>query len=667
MVDRVGSQTEPLRIIRSLTFQSFFKTNSFGSSPMKTFVKISVRPALFAFCCIGLFCSRASAEISTNENSVIYTYPLANSRLVSPATGIGIRYALQIDGASIAGCSFIASGSVSGVHPGKLVLAQDGRTLVFTSSIPFQNSETVSVSVSGVRSTAEGVNAMPYSMSFRIADAGVLVPVTRSMLNELALADREKWKPQTEEIPFVNKDDETIQSLPSDFPGIEVTKSNNPSPGYIYFSNFKLTDNTAGKYNFVLDNKANPIIYNSTNPAGGMDFKRQPNANLPYTLYTYYDYNVGMFDGVDSAFDPMNNYFASPQNSLGTDEHELRFLPDGGYVLFGIYGVVMNLTDSVSGGGPNDTVIAYVIQQFDSNQNLVWHWRTLDYIPVTDDIGQVVSAGLFDYIHCNALELSGDTAFILSSRHLSEITKIDRANGNMLWRWGGKHNQFQFLGDTLQFSYQHAIRYTPTGTFTLFDNGDYRDSGSVLYSRAMEYSLDETAKTATEVWQFRHSPSLYAYAMGYVQRLDDGNTLIGWGADETVAATEVTPQDSTILEIVMKNDNVNYRAQLDTNQILPMASAVNAVLSATGTLLEPCYPNPVSNTSLIRFSLYQASAVKLTLYDVLGREIQTLYDGMAQAGQSAVPLNASSLPNGAYECVLSTPSTSLSQSIIISK
>jgi Arylsulfotransferase (ASST) len=636
---------------------------------MKNKVEMSVRSVLFVFCCIGLLCSTASSKISVNENSVIYTYPSANSAMVFPSSGIGIRYALPLETASIAGCSFIASGSVSGVHPGKLVLAQDGRTLVFTSAAPFNDGETVSVSVTGLRSTTEGVMVPPYSMSFRIADAGVLVPVTRNMLNELAVADAEKWKSQTEEIPFMNKDGETTQSLPSDFPGIEVTKSNNPSPGYIYFSNFRLSNNTLGKYNFVLDNKGNPIIYNSTNPAGGMDFKRQPNANLPFALYTYYDYNMGMFDGVDSAFDPINNYFASPQNSVGTDEHELRFLPNnGGYVLFGLYGVVMNLTDSGNyDGGPNDTVIAYVIQQFDSNQNLVWSWRTLDHIPVSDDIGQVVTSGLFDYIHCNAIEFSGDTAFILSSRHTSEITKIDRSDGAMLWRWGGKHNQFQFLGDTLQFSYQHAIRYTPTGTFTLFDNGDYRDTTGVLYSRAIEYRMDETAKTATEVWQFRHSPSLYAYAMGYVQRLDDGNTLIGWGAGETVAATEVTPKDSTILEIVMKSNNVNYRAQLDTNQILPASAVVNSSAAATGISLGTSYPNPVSSSALISFTLGTPTAVKLTLYDVLGREVQTLYDGVAGAGQSSIPLNASLLPNGAYECVLSTPSTSLSQSIIVSK
>jgi Secretion system C-terminal sorting domain len=112
---------------------------------------------------------------------------------------------------------------------------------------------------------------------------------------------------------------------------------------------------------------------------------------------------------------------------------------------------------------------------------------------------------------------------------------------------------------------------------------------------------------------------------------------------------------------------VNYRAQLDTNQILPLTSVVNASHLLSGISLQPSYPNPASNSTIINFSLNQPTSVKLTLYDVLGREVQTLYDGMAQAGQTSVPLNASLLQNGAYECVLSTPPTSVSQSIIVSK
>jgi len=127
-------------------------------------------------------------------------------------------------------------------------------------------------------------------------------------------------------------------------------------------------------------------------------------------------------------------------------------------------------------------------------------------------------------------------------------------------------------------------------------------------------------------------------------------------ASDTLAAPVATP-------FVANNDNYGS----GTNPILPLASALGTPASANGITLEPCYPNPASNYALISFSLSERSAAKLTLYDLVGREVELLYDGFADAGSYSITLNAASLSSGAYEYVLSTPSASLSRSIIISK
>jgi hypothetical protein len=61
----------------------------------------------------------------------------------------------------------------------------------------------------------------------------------------------------------------------------------------------------------------------------------------------------------------------------------------------------------------------------------------------------------------------------------------------------------------------------------LFDNGNYHTPPE---SRAVEYSLDTLAMTATLVWEYRHSPPVYAPFVGSVQRFQNGHTLIGYGA-----------------------------------------------------------------------------------------------------------------------------------------
>ena len=74
---------------------------------------------------------------------------------------------------------------------------------------------------------------------------------------------------------------------------------------------------------------------------------------------------------------------------------------------------------------------------------------------------------------------------------------FNRNTGAIIWRLGGKNNQFSFINDTIGFSHQHAIRRLENGNISLFDNGNYH---SPPFSRAIEYSLNENNKTATLVW-----------------------------------------------------------------------------------------------------------------------------------------------------------------------
>jgi hypothetical protein len=50
--------------------------------------------------------------------------------------------------------------------------------------------------------------------------------------------------------------------------------------------------------------------------------------------------------------------------------------------------------------------------------------------------------------------------------------------------------------------------------------------------------------------------------MGYVQRLDDANTLIGWGATAP-AVSVVTPEGKVFYELWFPNDVYSYRAILE--------------------------------------------------------------------------------------------------------
>ena len=55
-------------------------------------------------------------------------------------------------------------------------------------------------------------------------------------------------------------------------------------------------------------------------------------------------------------------------------------------------------------------------------------------------------------------------------------------------------------------------------------------------------------RTARLVWKYRNFPDSYGSAMGYVQRLDNGNTLICWGTGKP-NLTEVTPEGEKVMEL----------------------------------------------------------------------------------------------------------------------
>jgi hypothetical protein len=60
------------------------------------------------------------------------------------------------------------------------------------------------------------------------------------------------------------------------------------------------------------------------------------------------------------------------------------------------------------------------------------------------------------------------------------------------------------------------------------------------------------------------------------------------------------------------------------------------------------YPNPFNPSTKISFSLPQASFVKMVVYDITGREVETLVNEDMNAGTFEVDFNASKLTSGVY-------------------
>lgn len=67
-----------------------------------------------------------------------------------------------------------------------------------------------------------------------------------------------------------------------------------------------------------------------------------------------------------------------------------------------------------------------------------------------------------------------------------------------------------------------------------------------------------------------------------------------------------------------------------------------------GVALHPAHPNPFNPQTTLPFTLEQAGAVRLEVFDVLGRRVATLVDEVRPAGDHVVQWEAGGLPSGTY-------------------
>jgi hypothetical protein len=80
----------------------------------------------------------------------------------------------------------------------------------------------------------------------------------------------------------------------------------------------------------------------------------------------------------------------------------------------------------------------------------------------------------------------------------------------------------------------------------------------------------------------------------------------------------------------------------------PGIVASNVVEVPTESKLEQNYPNPFNPTTNISFAIPKATMVSLKVFDVLGREVQTLVNQHMEPGNYSVPVDGSTLTTGIY-------------------
>lgn len=151
-------------------------------------------------------------------------------------------------------------------------------------------------------------------------------------------------------------------------------------------------------------------------------------------------------------------------------------------------------------------------------------WSVWDTYSLAEDTPDEVEGT--NWSHANAIDFDESSqTYSLSLRNFNAIVGISRETGEKDWQIGGIRSDYAQIGAD-SFNWQHQFEWLTDGNLLVFDNGNTER----LFSRAMEYSLDADAGQVEAVWEHISTPPAFCYGPGDVHRLDNGNTLVGWGS-----------------------------------------------------------------------------------------------------------------------------------------
>ena len=137
----------------------------------------------------------------------------------------------------------------------------------------------------------------------------------------------------------------------------------------------------------------------------------------------------------------------------------------------------------------------------------------------------------------------------------------------------------------------------------------------------------------------------------------NGKTITHWCPDEEPPIPSyhtfqrgISQDNAENLRIEPNEDDVsNFWEDLGSSMTARAGTGAPTALDDAGlSFTVENYPNPFNPQTTIRISLQEDAHIRLTVYDVLGREIMVLVDGIRLAGTHEARFDGSRLPSGLY-------------------
>jgi glycosidase len=128
---------------------------------------------------------------------------------------------------------------------------------------------------------------------------------------------------------------------------------------------------------------------------------------------------------------------------------------------------------------------------------------------------------------------------------------------------------------------------------------------------------------------------------------------------------EVTGQEIEALSVEVSAHTTRLFVLADSVVAVPTPSEPAPASAPTVPMLAQNYPNPFAAQTVIEYRVGEPGRVRLSVFDVLGREVAVLVDDVAAPGLHRVRFDAQALPNGVYVYRLITDSSTQTRRLML--
>jgi arylsulfotransferase ASST len=269
---------------------------------------------------------------------------------------------------------------------------------------------------------------------------------------------------------------------PSDFPEFEVKFYGEPSPGSLTFAMFYLPRGQnmfdapspfTWDYIVEYDLQRQQVVFAQKAFYSAVYFTRHSDDLLSYYNYPFWGGFIrqrlnlpeGGFRGVSGGeFVFLNGDYEEIRHVgeiMTTDLHEMIVLDNGNVIYLEAVTVDRAPWEEI-GCEVNCYHLAHMVVEVDPDGNRVFEWNSYEYYQAEElaSLRAVVfpNSQFVDVTHANAISIASDGNLLVSIRDFSEIVKVERETGEIIWRMGGEtapYKQFTFVDDPLNGFYDN--------------------------------------------------------------------------------------------------------------------------------------------------------------------------------------------------------------------